>query len=544
MKDAFAFRRSLTNVPKSQENLLMSLIRRNSGTDFGRRWGFSDICGVQDFKDRVPISTYQDYEADVRKIMAGRKNVLTADPVLLLEPTSGSTTHSKLIPYTPALKAEFQRAIAPWVIDVFGHDPAIMLGQSYWSISPVARQYASYYSDVRIGFDDDSEYLGAVQSKLARSVMAVPSEVRHIEDISAFRYVTLLFLLKSRSLSFISVWHPTFLTLLFQHISTWWQRLADDIEYGSITPPAPVPDNLKPRLRRLVRPDPGRAKEIRAAFQNRGTQGEINSPLWPRLRQISCWADANSASYLPEVTQLFPDARVQGKGLIATEGIVSIPLLGYEGTVLATRSHFFEFLPVPGIQVELEQAHTLLAHELEAGEQYSIVMTTGGGLYRYHLEDVIEVVGFTGDCPLIRFVGKLSNISDHFGEKLNERHVQRALDDLLAPRDVMPDFVMVAFENKEDVPAYTLFVEAKGTSDEVLRILGSELDEALEANFNYQYCRDLGQLAPLRVFRIHGVALDRYVQVCAANGRRLGDVKPVALHSDSGWSRRFSGHYI
>jgi len=42
---------------------------------------------------------------------------LTEEPVLLLEPTSGSTSAKKLIPYTRGLQREFSSAIGKWLWD-------------------------------------------------------------------------------------------------------------------------------------------------------------------------------------------------------------------------------------------------------------------------------------------------------------------------------------------------------------------------------------------------------------------------------------------
>src|SRR2546430_2972479 len=54
--------------------------------------------------------------------------------------SSGAT---KLIPYTTALQREFQRAIRAWIADLFLHQPALLCGQAYWSISPVAQVHRS-----------------------------------------------------------------------------------------------------------------------------------------------------------------------------------------------------------------------------------------------------------------------------------------------------------------------------------------------------------------------------------------------------------------
>jgi hypothetical protein len=237
------------------------------------------------------------------------------------------------------------------------------------------------------------------------------------------------------------------------------------------------------------------------------------------------------------VVRLFPQARLQGKGLIATEGFVSFPLAGRDGAVVAIRSHFFEFLPTDG-------GPTRLAHELELGCCYSLILTTGGGLYRYQLHDRVRVVGHMGDCPEIRFLGKEAHISDVFGEKVNEHHLQQTLTGLLSRLNLSPSLVMVACEAEDNRHAYTLFVESPGESEERLQTLGRELEASLEENYQYRYCRDLGQLEPLRVFRIERGGLETYFTRCQAKGQRAGDVKPLLLQRFNGWASVFEGKYL
>jgi hypothetical protein len=482
----------------------------------------------------VPLSTYDDYQTALQQISAGRAHVLTQEPVQLLEPTSGSTAASKLIPYTASLRAEFQRALAPWIVDLYSHEPRLLFGQAYWSVTPVTRRNERSSGGIPIGFEEDSEYFGRIQRHLIQSVLAVPPMIRLIEDVEAFRYVTLLFLLRRRSLALISIWNPTFLILLVERLSDWWSSLTDDIASGSLSSPTPMATDLRAALGALNRPDQRRAAEIRTIFQSSLSAGEIHTRLWPHLRLISCWADTHAALHVPEVARLFPHARIQGKGLISTEGFVSFPMMGHDGSVLAIRSHFFEFLPTDGGRVKL-------AHELEEGGCYSVVITTGGGLYRYQLQDLVQVVGHIGECPLIRFLGKEAHVSDWFGEKLNERHVRQALDTLLARHALRPTFAMLACEEEAGRHGYTLFIETKDEPDDVLRRLGTELEAALQENYHYRYCRALGQLSALRVFRIAGGALETYLSVCQQHGQRAGDVKPVALHHQNGWAHAFRG---
>ena len=103
---------------------------------------------------------------------------------------------------------------------------------------------------------------------------------------------------------------------------------------------------------------------------------------------------------------------------------------------------------------------------------------------------------------------------------------------------------MIAYDENLEQPAYTLFIEADSTSDQVLRELALELDVVLRENFHYAYCRDLQQLGPLRLFRISEGALTTYQTVCRSEGQRTGDIKPVALHRSGNWAQSFRGRFI
>src|SRR6185436_5150092 len=105
------------------------------------------------------------------------------------------------------------RAIGPWLADLYRSHPSVARGSAYWAITPLA-PVVEKGSVVPVGFDDDAAYLGGTRERLARAVMAVPSAVRWIENMDAFRYVTLLHLLRRRDLALVSVWHPSFLGLL------------------------------------------------------------------------------------------------------------------------------------------------------------------------------------------------------------------------------------------------------------------------------------------------------------------------------------------
>jgi hypothetical protein len=111
---------------------------------------------------------------------------------------------------------------------------------------------------------------------------------------------------------------------------------------------------------------------------------------------------------------------------MASEGRGSIPLSDEgAGGVLAVTSHFFEF--VSEESADSASPQFLTGDQLETGERYYIYFTTNAGLYRYNINDLVEVVGFKDKAPVIQFVRKGLGISSITGEKLTEEQVLVAL---------------------------------------------------------------------------------------------------------------------
>lgn len=528
LPQAWSLRRACRDVRAAQEATLLRILRRNAGSEFGRRFSFASIRSAREFQQRVPLSEPGDYAEPVRRIAEGASGVLTSAPVLLLEPTSGSSSPSKWIPYTADLRREFSRALGAWLWDLYGRWPSLLDGPAYWSMSPALRRPVRSAGGVRIGFEDDAEYFGPAGRMLVRSLLAVPPEVQAVTDLGLFRAVTLLFLLRAGELRLFSVWNPSFLTVLLGPLAELGPGLARHIGAGTL--PAGLEPSLARALEPLNPPAPERAEALMRLFASSRDAASLTAGLWPRLALISCWADGAAAGALPPLRRLFPGVPVQGKGLLATEGAVTVPF-GEGPGCPALRSHFFEFLPE-------ERGAPLLAHELEPGRRYTVVLTTGGGLYRYRLGDVVEAVEVRGSCPRLRFVGR-QGVSDRAGEKLSEVHAREALARSLAGSAGV-SFAMLAYEGA----AYVLFAEAPALADPELLRLGSRVEDDLRRNFHYDYARRLGQLGPLGVFRVERGAGEAYLERCAGDGQCLGGVKPSALHLRSGWKDVFEGRFL
>ncbi len=507
------FKRDARNLESTQRNRLQHYLRRNAGTAFGLQHGFGGINSWEEFTEQVPVRDYDDFEPWISRITAGELKVLTQDPVRLFEPSSGSSGPAKLIPYTQSLQREIRQGVAVWSANNFLSKPELLTGRSYWSLTPQMDAMASTESGIPVGFDEDSAYLGGITQYLINRTLATKSALRLVDNMDVFWRVTLLMLLQCRDLRFISVWHPSYLGLLVERMRRNWPSLLQELESGySLNTPA---------LR--IHRSPARAHELRAT-------GYDNLHLiWPNLRTISCWTDGHAATYIPQLRSLFPEATLQAKGLLATEGFVTIPY-GAHGALrpLAIRSHVFEFL---GNDDKL-----YAPWQIEKGEEYTVLITTGGGLYRYRLGDRIQVDGFFDEVPCLSFVGKEDQVSDFYGEKLNENFVANVFSTVFAKHNIDPHFALLAIEESFTTPAYVLYLELDG---EIPHSLARQVDQALRENPHYDLCIRLGQLGNARIARVQNDAFSLYAKRLSEIGMRLGDIKPTPLSRHNGWHQCF-----
>jgi hypothetical protein len=522
-----SFRRAIREPRRAQEEVLKQLLTRNASTEFGRKHGFTEISNVGDFQAQVPETNYDAISPFIDRARAGEKDLLTTDPIQLFEKTSGSSSAAKYIPYTESLRREFQNAVRSWIFDLYRHDPKLLLGQSYWLITPLSRDREITSGGIPVGFENDADYLGTLERKIAEALFAVPGELARVPDIESSLYLTLRFLIQAKNLTLMSVWNPSYLSLLMDRFDPWADRLLTDLKAGTATPPngADVPTSLTLKLRS----QPKRAHVFRQILERTGRLRP--SDIWPRLRLISCWTDGAARQSLEGVRRQFPNVRIQGKGLLATEGVATIPWVEAEGCIPALTSHFYEFLPTNGGKIKL-------AHELEKDAEYSLLMTTGGGFYRYRLGDRVRVNGFHGSVPILEFVGRDDGVSDLRGEKLSPAFVQACLDEAMVEAGIPASFAMLAPEPAAS--RYTLYLESPFNPER----LGETLETKLRANPHYDYCRNLGQLDALQVFWIRENAQEIYLRRCTELGQRAGSVKPTSLHRSGAWDDYFPGAFV
>ena len=491
------FRSALRHPQAEQARWLSSFLRANETTAFGRAHHYADISSVAQFRDRVPVVGYEALAPWIERIERGEREVLTREPVLVLERTSGSVAGPKHIPYTQGLLSDFGAATSPWLDDLAHTFPRLLSSRQYWSLSPASREPEVTRGGLRIGLEDDTEYFDSATRFAMKRLFAVDSSVGRLRDVDVWRTRTLEQLVAAEDLGFISVWNPSFLTLLMQELMSRWPSYV-----------YPLSDQ--------------RRAGIEARLDKAGTF--VAEAVWPKLQVISCWTEAWAAQALPGLRRFFPTTPIQVKGLLATEGVVSFPLWGLPAPIAAVTSHFLEF-------ESLDDGVVRGVHELREGAPYAPVLTTHGGFARYRLPDQVRCVGFHQHTPMLRFEGRLDRGSDLRGEKLNATFVETAVRQALLEHPAR--FALVA-PSLSEPPRYVVYVE--GAKDP--NALAADLEQRLCEAMHYRYARELGQLGPLTAQVVSG-GEERFLKESVRRGQKLGEIKPSGFDPRPGWGDVF-----
>jgi hypothetical protein len=188
--------------------------------------------------------------------------------------------------------------------------------------------------------------------------------------------------------------------------------------------------------------------------------------------------------------------------------------------------HFFEFVEQSAWDDGNPDFLTLEA--LDIGKRYYVVITTAAGLYRYFMNDLIEVTGVFHQTPLLRFVQKGKGVTNITGEKLYEAQVIEAVLQTFA-RFGLPSRFFLLLADEENA-MYHLLIELEGTPALHAPMVAAAVDQRLgELNVEYHGKRASGRLHPVALQWLRRGAAEAHKQACVRSGQREGQFKPAIL---------------
>lgn len=482
-----------------QDKLLGHLVNKLSSTEYGWSLGVKAGDDYSAFAARVPLVRYDEIGCWVERQMSEESNILTPDPVLFYEKTSGSSGKAKLIPYTASLKASFNKMFLLWLDDLLRNGLNLRKGKFFIGISPAFQHRECTERGIPIGLEDDSEYLSGWLRILLNRFLVAHHKIRKIQDASDFRHILSVLLIAESQLEVISVWNPTFLEILLDYSSENIDEICDDLKKGSVHRAglsfkfAPVSNDRLMMLRK----------------------NEIDwTAIWPEMKLISCWTSANAKRAAHRLSKRFPEVFIQGKGLLATEAPLTMPLIEAKGFVPLLSEVFYEFLD------DTDQLRRL--HELEVGREYEIIMTQKGGLWRYRTGDVVHATHFYESVPCLEFIGRSDAVCDLVGEKLNENFASMCIERLLPECEF---YILLPVESEKGACHYLLIADRLGIRSDRLE---DELDKAFCEAYHYRNARLLGQLNAVRIKAAVDIR-NIYYNYFIEKGMKIGDIKHERL---------------
>jgi hypothetical protein len=491
--DLKGFKSALQTPRASQQQLLKKIIAGLAETEYGRTLKIKAGDDYESFATKIPIQDFDGLSEWIARQQQTESRVLVAEPVLFYEKTSGSSAAEKLIPYTQSLKDSFNRMFRIWLGDLLEHLPELKTGKTFISISPAFNQNQMTAHSKPIGLADDAEYLNTWARVLLNPFLVLPPSIKGLQNPANFKHALALALLAEEHLEIISIWNPSLFEIILDYIQQNIEPLILDLQRGAIRI-----ETIEFKFKNVSHERLMMLKEKPIAWPR----------LWSKLKLISCWTSAHAKPAAERLAAKFPDAFLQGKGLLATEAPMTLPLIAARGFVPMLTEVFFEFLD--------DQQNIRLLEELEVGREYEIILTQQGGLYRYRIGDRVHVTGFYETTPCLEFIGRTQDVCDLVGEKLNERFVQTAL----ARLSEQSEFQML-LPVMQEKPHYLLIVEQSTAEAATLE---TELENLLSEAYHYNNARRLGQLCRARVLfatNTRSVYFDHFL----SKGMKLGDIK-------------------
>lgn len=411
---------------RTNEDLLLQILHDNRNTEYGRKYGFGGIRSADEYRKKVPLSNYDDYASYIeRMIKKGEHNLITAYNVVQYAVTSGSVGVQKIIPMTEQSMSVYEESF-------FARTTALASRyymQKYGHTLPVGKclnmlETESYTAE-------DSTPKGSVSGAVSGRfrdifplLMISPEPVQIPRSNMNMNYMKARFALEDSGITFILSAFMTNIVDMMNYIRSNWEMITDDIEKGTIN------ENVCDEVSRAlimpyIRKRPKRAQELRDVF-SQGFDTPIIPRIWKKLTWVCSIGTGSFATYTEKFRKYAGSSiAIDHFAYAASEGMFATTVkMNDTRFAPLLKSCFFEFLPADAPEGSND---TLFLDELEDGKDYEIIITNLSGFYRYRIKDVIRVVGFYNNCPMITFAYRKSQLVNVAAEKMTEEHMDEAV---------------------------------------------------------------------------------------------------------------------
>jgi len=434
---------------EAQREVLQDIVTSAQYTEFGRKYNFSKLFTVREFKKEIPIHEYEDFKGYIQRIMDGEDNVLWNTPIHWFAKSSGTTSEkSKFIPVSEESLHDCHYKAAKDVLTL-------------------------YYN-----FNPESDLLTGKGLVIGGShTIHQLNDETHYGDLSA----VLL-----QNTPFWSDWirTPDLRIALMDEWETKIEELAKNTIAENVSSISGVPTWTIVLIKRIL--------EM--------TGKKYLSEVWPSL-ELYMHGGVSFTPYREQFQQLM-GKKIQYLELYnASEGFFAAQdIPSGEGMLLfADHGIFMEFMPIE--EYGKAEPRTIGLRDVEIGQNYALVISTNGGLWRYLVGDTIQ---FTSRNPFrIKVSGRVRHFINAFGEEVIVENTDKAI--AIASEKtgaVVNDYTAApVYFSEQSNGAHEWLIEFEKEPDELDKFT-IELDKALQTlNSDYEAKRHKGIALRLPIVR-------------------------------------------
>lgn len=468
-----------------QQELFFELVRTAKKTDFGRKYGFSDIRSYSDFSRQVPVHDYEQMKPYIEETMRGKQNVIWPSTISWFSKSSGTTGgRSKFIPVS-------QEAL---------EDCHYKGGKDMISL------YVNNYPETKL-FRGKSLSIGGSSQVNELDF----NQSSHYGDISAVIIQNLpiwaqLARTPSLEVALMSEWEQKI------------ERMAQETLHENVVSMAGVPTWTIVLLQRIL--------EI---------SGKTHIlEVWPNL-EIFFHGAVAFGPYRKLFGELIPSSKMRYMETYnASEGFFGIQDQKDSEDLLLMLDYgiFYEFIPMG--EWDKEDPQVIPLEEVELGRNYAILISTNAGLWRYKIGDTVT---FTSLLPYrVRISGRTKHFINAFGEEVivenAEKSISMACD---ATGALITNFTAapVYFDEEGNKGAHEWIIEFKqqpSDKEEFIRLLDQYLRE-INSDYDAKRYKDLALIPPKVHFAPEGL-FERWLK---SKGKLGGQNKVPRLSNDRGY---------
>ena len=423
-----------TNHPvAAQREVLQHLITSAQYTEIGKKYGFSKIFTLKEFKAKVPIVSYEDIQPYIERMMNAEENILWNEPISWFAKSSGtSSDKSKFIPISSqSLQDNHFQANKDVLTNYYKNFPGSNLLTGKGLVVGGSHQINK--------MNDDIQY-GDLSAVLMQNSPFWGQWIRTPE----------------LSIALLDEWEDKL------------EKLALATADENVTSLAGVPTWTLLLLKRILE------------IKNKETIAEV----WPNLELYI----NGGVSFIP-YRQHFE--KIIGKKINylevynASEGFFAAQEKPDDDGMLLFTEHgvFYEFMP--SAEFGKEKPDTVGLKDVQLHKNYALVISTTGGLWRYLIGDTIQ---FTSINPYkIKVSGRIKHYINAFGEEIIVDNSDHAIAEASKKTNaIVSDYTAapVYFSDAEN-GAHEWLIEFEKEPDSLPQFT-KELDKALQ-NVNSDY---------------------------------------------------------